>query len=329
MTEPKEEGTILANISIAKQALAQARDFADILKIRDQAVAMQAYASARGADELAMMAVEVKLRAERKAGEFLAYMKEEGILSKGGRPTETSNNMLPVSPTLQSLGVEKIESHRWQSLASIPEEEFEKDFLDKAKKKTQSGFLIMAARYNVPDPVETPPFPENKYRCIVVDPPWPMEKSERTERPNQGKHFDYPVMTVEEIMELPIGDLADSNNGCQIYLWTTNRFLPDAFKVFEHWGVTYNILLVWVKPTGMVPFGWMRNAEFVLFGYIGPFEIKQMGLKQVFEADSGRHSEKPDEFYELVLKASPAKDGERLDMFARRPRPGFEPWGAE
>jgi hypothetical protein len=31
-----------------------------------------------------MIAMEVKLRAERKAGQFLANMKKEGILHKGG-----------------------------------------------------------------------------------------------------------------------------------------------------------------------------------------------------------------------------------------------------
>ena len=57
-----------------------------------------------------MIAMEVKLRAERKAGQFLANMKKEGILSKGGNPNLTSNKMLPVAPTLKSLGVEQKES---------------------------------------------------------------------------------------------------------------------------------------------------------------------------------------------------------------------------
>jgi hypothetical protein len=59
------------------------------------------------------MATEIKLRAERKAGQFLAEMKEHDLLSKGGRPTETRGNLHPVLPTLKDLGVEKDESKRW------------------------------------------------------------------------------------------------------------------------------------------------------------------------------------------------------------------------
>lgn len=81
----KGNETALANISAAKQYLAEARNLTDVLKIRDMAVAAQAWATARGADEAVQMAMEIKLRSKRKAGEFLADMKEEGIIHKGER----------------------------------------------------------------------------------------------------------------------------------------------------------------------------------------------------------------------------------------------------
>jgi ParB-like chromosome segregation protein Spo0J len=49
--------------------------------------------------------------------------------------------------------------------------------------------------------------PEGKYRCIVIDPPWPMEKIERDERPNQVG-FDYPTMGEEELLAFPVPDYA-------------------------------------------------------------------------------------------------------------------------
>ncbi len=58
-------------------------------------------------------------------------MKEEGLLASG-RPKENSNNVLPLSPTLKSIGVDKIESQRWQRMASIPEPMFE-EYLTRAK----------------------------------------------------------------------------------------------------------------------------------------------------------------------------------------------------
>jgi len=246
------------------------------------------------------------------------YEDVKGILNEG------YNRSVEMKKTLsqQIKAEEKRRDKVNEELRKDPN--FRKEVAEEAK--NQARALIIAARY-IPDPVETPPFPEGKYRCIIVDPPWPMEKSERIERPNQGNHLDYPTWTIEKIKSLPIPELADSTRGCQIYLWTTNSFLLEAFNLFEYWNVKYNVLLVWVKPTGMTPFGWMRNAEFVLFGYIGPFEMKQMGLKQVFEAPVEFHSRKPDVFYELVKQASPALDGERLDMFYGKIHLGFEPWG--
>ena len=49
----------------------------------------------------------------------LTTLKDQDLLSKGGRPIETGNNMLPVLPTLRELGIEKVESQRWQRIAAI------------------------------------------------------------------------------------------------------------------------------------------------------------------------------------------------------------------
>lgn len=49
--------------------------------------------------------------------------------------------------------------------------------------------------------------PEGKYRCIVIDPPWPMQKIERDERPNQVG-FDYPTMSEEELAAFPLPQMA-------------------------------------------------------------------------------------------------------------------------
>ena len=114
------------------------------------AVAAQAYASARGADELAMMAIDVKLEAERKAGQFIAEMKEQNLLSKGGGDQKSDHRLQDVTsdkPTLRELGVEKIESRRTQRLASIPEERWE-EYLHNTKKRTQAALLQQGRQPN-------------------------------------------------------------------------------------------------------------------------------------------------------------------------------------
>ena len=64
------------------------------------------------------VAADLKLRAERKAGEMLRAMPKHG----GGRPSE--NRLHDVTSSLADVGVTKIQSHRWQQVAAVPEPEF-------------------------------------------------------------------------------------------------------------------------------------------------------------------------------------------------------------
>jgi N6-adenosine-specific RNA methylase IME4/DNA-binding transcriptional regulator YiaG len=223
---------------------------------------------------------------------------------------------------------------------SIPKQEYKKiaDKYKEGKSQTEIAteykisqqrvskvIKIVAARENGPEQTETPPFPNKKYRCLVIDPPWPVQKIEREERPNQGQELDYPTWTLEKISELPIDELVNSD-GCHVYLWVTHRFLPEGLKLFEKWNVKYQCVLTWVKPSGMTPFSWMYNTEHVLFGHIGSLELLKKGLKLSFEAQVERHSEKPDVFYKKVREASPEP---RLELFTRKSHEGFEPWGNE
>jgi N6-adenosine-specific RNA methylase IME4 len=173
---------------------------------------------------------------------------------------------------------------------------------------------------------ETPELPDETYRAVVIDPPWNVEKIGRDERPDQGKYLDYPTMDTQDILDLPVPDLM-ADSGGHIYLWATQKHLPDAFNCLEEWGARYECMMSWVKPTGVAPFSWQYNTEHVLFARYGDgLELEKQGLQLSFEAGITEHSEKPEVFYNRVKRASP---GPRLEMFAREPRDGFEVWGDE
>jgi len=163
-----------------------------------------------------------------------------------------------------------------------------------------------------------------QYRTIVIDPPWAVEKILRDERPNQSD-FDYPTMELNEIKMLPIDKMA-LPDGCHIYLWTTQKYLPDAFDVFRAWGVEYQCILTWVKNVGFTPFSWMYSTEHCLFGRIGTLPLTRLGMRLDFQAKVREHSRKPEIFYELVKTVSPEP---RLDMFSREAHDGYEQWGNE
>jgi len=194
--------------------------------------------------------------------------------------------------------------------------------IPQAKKELQKHKQANEREERINNVITSPP--TGKHRCIVIDPPWPVQKILRDKRPNQDV-MDYPTMTLDQIVDLPIKDLV-LEDGCHVYLWTTHRFLPDALEMFKKWGVKYQCLMTWVKPTGMTPFTWMYNTEHVLFGRVGSLKVERMGLKLSFEAPVQKHSRKPDAFYNLVREASP---GPRLELFARQTRDGFTVWGNE
>lgn len=132
----------LTSIGKARKALAAASRLEDVLGIRDQAEALRVYMKAASESlETANAAAEIKLRAERKAGEMLAAMEKQGP----GQYKRSHD--VTVCPSLDDLGIDKMQSSRWQKEASVSEEEFEEylhQCFEQSREVTQSGLLKIA-----------------------------------------------------------------------------------------------------------------------------------------------------------------------------------------
>lgn len=184
-----------------------------------------------------------------------------------------------------------------------------------------------------------------RYRTIVADPPWRYEEfvgfsgprpgaDENGVRPiptvRRSRPLPYPSLTVNEIAALPVADMAERDGW--LWLWTTNRYLPDAFPIIAAWGFRYAAQVVWKKGNGVSPFSQspisaITDAEFLLVARRG--NAKRIGRLPglVIEAPrGGKHSKKPELFLDLIETVTP---GPYLELFARRQRLGWDTWGNE
>lgn len=186
-----------------------------------------------------------------------------------------------------------------------------------------------------------------RYRTIVADPPWHYDGFATTNGPGtvragMGRReatfkvdaLQYGSMTVAEIAALPVRDLADVD--ARLFLWTTQRYLPDAFAVISSWGFVYKQTLVWQKRD-FSPFGGSiapNNVEFLLVGARGKPQLVERanGCVLLTPGNTGRrrggtvttHSRKPDAALDLIEQVSP---GPYVELFARRARFGWDYWG--
>ena len=171
-----------------------------------------------------------------------------------------------------------------------------------------------------------------RYVTIVVDPPWQMKRGSQyawREGRASGKRqdLDYPTMTLNEIADLRVRDLAATD--AHLFVWTTQRHLEATPGIIRGWGFVPSCTLAWCKaPHGWGPGGVFQSTlEFIIYARRGKPEPSTHTItSQWFEWPRGDHSAKPEAFLDLVEQHFP---GPYLEMFARRNRLGWDTWGNE
>ncbi len=185
---------------------------------------------------------------------------------------------------------------------------------------------------------ETPALPDGQFQCIVADPPWQLSTGPDVFHgtgESGGIPLAYPTMPVEQIRTLTdksgrfVGKCAAEN--AHLYLWTTSRYVEPAHGIARAWGFEPSTLLTWCKTPRGVGLGgdFKLTSEFVLYCRRGNLEALSSVPTTWFEWPRGRHSKKPDAFYEMVESVTPGTPETRLDLFARTERDGWVCWGDE
>jgi N6-adenosine-specific RNA methylase IME4 len=335
----------LIKYNAASRALAECVRVDEVKAIRDKAIAMQAYARQAKDTTLIMRATELRMRAERRAGELLIEMAERDERPRG-RKKESH------VATLSTIGVSKTQSSRWQKLAVLDVDNFE----DQITRAGAGAYDRMTRRFIKEAEIAQKRAERRKqlaqggaasdlqaliasgFRAgvIAIDPPWPFEGF--SERANRMVTDHYETMSLDEIKALPIRQLAAKNSA--IFCWLIWPFMPIWPEVLEAWGVTFSGLAFdWVKlnPKGKglhwgQGYATHANSEPCVLAKIGKPLRLDAGVHSVIMDDSvimapvGAHSEKPDEAYARMQRLY---GGPYLELFARKPRPGWMTWGNE
>ena len=138
-------------------------------------------------------------------------------------------------------------------------------------------------------------------------------------------------MPVKDIMALPIGELADPE-GCHLYCWTTNNYLPAALECIQMWGFEYITTITWLKDRVGLGQYYRGLTEHCLFASTKkrlPYKMadgKRCQGVTAFSEPKTIHSRKPDSMRNMIEWVSYAP---RIELFAREHHAGWDVWGNE
>lgn len=169
-----------------------------------------------------------------------------------------------------------------------------------------------------------------KYQVIYADPPWRLQSMSSSAWNRSRKGFllqeKYPLLSTEEINNLPVKEIADDN--CSLFLWCTHSTIPDALEVMKAWGFKYHCLITWDKGSGFSLWGFHRRTEFLMYRYKGKINVNQKGryIPTLITEKKTKHSRKPEAAYTLIESNAPTP---RIELFAREKREGWDVWGNE
>ena len=183
-----------------------------------------------------------------------------------------------------------------------------------------------------------------KYQVIYADPAWQYGSKElygdkikgSDKRENRFRNIEriYTTMTIPQIKELKVKEIADKNSAC--FMWVTDSHLKQGIEVMEAWGFKYKtIAFVWLKKTstGKTVLNFaphtLKSTEICLLGIKGSMKDfkKSNNVRQLIEAERTEHSKKPNEARLRIKELYP--NAEMIELFAREMHEGWDCWGNE
>lgn len=319
--------------------MAEAKTLGEVKNIVDIAEAARTYArAAKMGLDAQNHAAEIKLRAERKAGEMLGRL-ERG---QGGRTDLQLHSSLERSSEYRTVLTESdiapTTAHRWQTVAAIPDEVFEQHIAETVAERaelTSAGVLRVAVgisrNQRNQEKKNAPPLPGEKYRVWYADPPWKYGNAGVINETDGYGHVarHYPSMSIDELCAMGASVSKACEPDAVLFMWVTSPLLEECFPVIKAWGFQYKTSFVWDKVGHN--FGHYNSVRHELLlvctrGSCTP-DAPTLHDSVVSIEKSRKHSEKPEEFRQMI--DGMYTHGKRIELFSRETVEGWDAWGNE
>lgn len=326
--------TSLVSYDAALAALSGA-SIAQAQEILAQAEGVEAFARRARDASLLDHAVAVSLAAQRRAGELLRQMADEGARETRGGDRKSKSREKTL--TLADLGVTKTQSQKWQSLAGLSEVDFtetvqarqadarraleasrgERVAEKKAKRAEREEQLAEKVRA----------LPQKRYGVIYADPEWRFETRSEAGLDRAADNH-YPTSGLDAICARDVGAIAADD--CVLFMWVTTPMLGAFHRVLAAWGFDYKSCIVWAKDRAGTGYWTRDQAEHLIIATRGGVPCPAMGEQcaSLQPAPVGAHSAKPERFAEIIESYFPHLP--KIELNRRGPpRAGWDAWGNE
>ncbi len=331
----RQATTHALNVEKARALLAKANKIGEVREIAAKASAILTYLKRTHNSSIGAQndAAEIQIRAEIRMGELTAAMKKDA----GGRP-KTGNKSLPVlkQDALAAEGITKMQASRYEELARLPKREVERALKQARQNGERIGRSRLAPVIKERNRRENEQrlrkqskgnraLPKNRlYSVIYADPPWEFEHEVT---PSRSLDRQYPQMSLDKICHLKIAKLTTSD--AMLFLWVPSSKLDEGLRVVRAWGFDYRTNIVWDKGRPGMGYYCRQRHEHLLIAAKGKPITPPTKARpdSIIPAPRGRHSAKPDVFYEIIEKMYP--NLERVELFARKKRAEWDAWGNE
>ena len=338
--------TELVLYDAACKALAEACRVDEAKDIRDKAIALLAYAKQAKNKELEADATVLRLRAERRLGEFIHKQKKTVGLNQGGVKGKTGVKNTPVlddRPTLAAAGIDKNLAKQARALGALSSAQFEtvvketrkavnavtRNVVNKQMKKERRDTREKAVAASLPDGV---------FGIAVEDFEWDQQTYSdkgRSKHASNTYETSTDAHTAEEIFERTKERFrCVATDHALSFMWVTIPHLFIGMQLMQLRGFRYVSNIVWEKEDHLGTGYWVREVhEQLLIGVRGskiPAPLPGSQLKSIITArkPNSVHSSKPELFLEWIEKTYP--NIPKVE-FNRRgsARPGWSAWGNE